>query len=296
VIDSYMKIGTLFGVDIIINKFLIGMVVLASFAGYFEDLTILFFIIFIHELCHTLAARIYGLKVREVELMPFGGVARIESILELNPGIEIFIASAGPVANLIMAMVIVFLNSYYGVLWINGRRFIEMNLMLAGVNLVPALPLDGGRMFRAILTGAVGYKKATAVTSNLGKIIAVLFIGWGVYGIYQGTFNPTVFAMAIFLLHAAVKERRMAPYIFLKDITYKKDSLKKEGSLPVRQMVVQKSVAVKDVIKKFYPNRYHMVVVLNEDLEVIGSVSESKILDALIEHGPNCKIAKLLKS
>jgi len=290
-----MKIGTLFGVDIIINKFLIGMVVLASFAGFFEDLTILFFIIFIHELCHTLAARVCGFKVREVELMPFGGVARIESILELNPGIEIFIASVGPIANLIMAMVIVFLSSYYGVLMDNGSRLIEMNLMLAGVNLVPALPLDGGRMFRAILTGVVGYKKATSIVSNLGKVIAVLFIGWGIFGIYRGTFNPTVFIMAIFLMYAAVKERRMATYIFLKDITYKKDSLKREGSLPVRQMVVQKSAAVKDVINKFHPNRYHMVVVLNDDWEVIGSISESKIVDALIEHGPHCKIAKLLK-
>jgi stage IV sporulation protein FB len=295
VVDSNMKIGTLFGVDIIINKFLIGMVVLASFTGFFEDLTILFFIIFIHELCHTLAARVYGLKVREIELMPFGGVARIESILELNPGIEIFIASAGPIANLIMAMIIVFLNSYYGALLDNGSRFIEMNLMLAGVNLVPALPLDGGRMFRAILTGVVGYKKATTIATNLGKVIAVLFIGWGFFGIYQGTYNPTVFTMALFLLYAAVKERRMATYIFLKDITYKKDSLKKEGSLPVRQMVVRNSVAVKDVINKFYPNRYHMVVVLNEDWEIIGSISEGKIVDALIEHGPNCKIAKLLK-
>jgi len=290
-----MKIGTLFGVDIIINKLLIVLLVIASFYGYLETLSLLFFIIFVHDFCHTLAARVFNLKVKEIELMPFGGVARIESLFGLNPGAEIFIAAAGPLSNIIMSMIAVFLHSYYNVQISNFSLFVEYNLMLAGFNLLPALPLDGGRMLRAILSKAVGIKKGTLIAVNMGKALAIIISLWGIYGIYRGVFNPTAFTISAFMMYSAIKEQRFATYIFLRDITYKKDSLLKKGAMPIRQLAVRASSPLKEIIDKFNPNRYHIIIVLEDKLRVIGNISESELVNGLIEYGSGIRIGKLLK-
>ena len=110
-----------------------------------------------HELAHVAAALALGYRVREIELLPFGGVARIDNIGEAGAINEIVVAAAGPLASLVMAAVLHFTAVQVPALAFGLEFYFEVNIMLALFNLLPGLPLDGGRILRALiaLCGAI---------------------------------------------------------------------------------------------------------------------------------------------
>jgi stage IV sporulation protein FB len=172
--------------------------------------------------------------------------------------------------------------------------FIQANLMLAGFNLLPAFPLDGGRILRAILSRELGIKRATRITTIGGFVLALFLVMTGVYAIYYGIFNPTLFVMAGFLAYSAVKENRMATYVMVRDLTYKRDILIREGAIQSRELVVLYDLPLKDVIKKFVPHRYHIIVLVDEQLRPRGYLTEKDIVDGLMDHGLNVPVFRLL--
>src|SRR5690554_122819 len=210
-----MKIGTFFDVDIYINKLLLAMIIISVIMGNGRKIATIFLVIFIHELAHVITARMFRLKVKEIELYPFGGAIRLESLLELNPTHEIIISLAGPIVNIIIATAYIALDSS---LPIEGHEhFIRANLMLACFNILPALPLDGGRATRAILSREIGLKKATQIMSRGGIVLSIFLIASGVYGILNGIFNITIFFIAAFLIYSSIKEKKTAAYIMMRD-------------------------------------------------------------------------------
>lgn len=119
----------------------------------------------------------------EIELYPFGGVARLEGLLELEPQVERQIAWGGPLSNflLVALALVVYNNRYYCNLLTEDLIlfFIRANLTLAFFNLFPALPLDGGRILRSLLAERYGFRKATKQAAFLGKVLAVAVFLWG---------------------------------------------------------------------------------------------------------------------
>jgi stage IV sporulation protein FB len=291
-----MRIGTFFNIDIYISKYLLLLVAVIIITGHGGNLTALFFIFFIHEMSHVLAARLLGMKVEEIELLPFGGAVKVQSIFEMNPLHETLIAGAGPFSNILLLLF------YFGGIqlgWISvgspDPGFVNTNLMLAGFNLLPALPLDGGRILRALLAQQLGMKRATQIASGMGLLLALVLATAGVYGLYYRVFNYSLFILAGFLVYSAAKERRNATYVMLRDITYKKESLLKEGSLQIRNIAVLSSLPLKEVVKKFTPQRYHYIQVLDEQLREKGSLNEGEIVNGLMDHGPNATVGRLLR-
>jgi stage IV sporulation protein FB len=291
-----MRIGRIFDIDIYISKYLLLLVAVILITGHGGNLTAIFFIFLIHEMSHVLTARLLKMKVDEIELLPFGGAVKIQSMFELNPLHEILIAGAGPLSNILLLLL------YFGGIqmgWIHTAvpdpDFVNINLLLAGFNLLPALPLDGGRILRAILTGQMGIKRSTQIASAMGLLLALMLATAGIYGLYYRVFNYSMFILAGFLVYSAAKERRNATYVMLKDITYKKESLRKEGSLPIRNIAVLSSLPLKEVVKKFAPQRYHYIQVLDEQLKERGSLNESQIVNGLLDHGANTPVGKLLR-
>lgn len=291
-----MRIGKIFDIDIYISKYLLLLVAVMVITGNSGNFTAIFFIILIHEMAHVIAARILKLKVREIELLPFGGAVKIQSIFELNPIHEVIIAAAGPISNILLLM-IYFWGIQMG--WVKeaiaNTFFINTNLMIAGFNLLPALPLDGGRILRAILSREMGIKKATQIASGAGLLLALLLAVVGIYGLYYRVFNYSIFILAGFLAYSAFKERRTATYVMLRDITYKKEALLKEGSLPIRNIAVIYDLPIKDVVKRFVPQKYHYVQVLDEQLREKGILNESQIVNGLMDYGANVPIGRLTR-
>jgi Zn-dependent protease len=219
-----MKIAKLAGIDIFIHFTFFILVIWvafiqwklngsigAAFSGVVFILAI-FSCVVLHELGHALAAKEYGIKTQDIILLPIGGVARLEKMPN-QPIQELWVALAGPAVNLgIAALCAVFL-------WVTNtftptnelaittgpfvKRVMGVNIFLILFNMIPAFPMDGGRVLRALLATRVAYVKATKISANLGQGIALIF---GVVGFF---YNPILLFIAFFVWMGAAQETRM---------------------------------------------------------------------------------------
>lgn len=172
----------------------------------------LFVCVLLHELGHSLAARRYGIQTRSITLLPIGGVASLEKIPE-DPKQEIIVAFAGPAVNVVIAGMLLLILSLTGQLSelnaedltvIQASNFLTMlmmvNITLVVFNLIPAFPMDGGRVFRAALSFAMDRVKATKWAANAGKLLALFFIIFGLFN------NPFMILIGVFVIFGAQTE------------------------------------------------------------------------------------------
>jgi len=164
----------------------------------------------LHELGHALAARRYGIATPDITLLPIGGLARLARLPE-KPSEEVVIAIAGPAVNVVIAAVLVIVfgarfepvsmaeieNPTYGFL----TRLAVVNIFLVLFNLIPAFPMDGGRVLRALLAIRLGRRKATDLAARIGQGLA---FGFGFLGLIGG--NVILVFIAIFVYLAAAAE------------------------------------------------------------------------------------------
>jgi len=187
-----LKLATVAGIEIRVHAtmlLLVWLMLLASSAdgsAAFDGmlwLTVLFGSVLLHELAHCVVALRHGVHVSEVELLPIGGVSKMDRIPD-NPTEELAIAAAGPLTSLALGACSLGLAAVVGAsLWtpdLYGGSWLQrlgwLNLLLGGFNLLPALPLDGGRIFRALLERRVGPLEATHLAARAGRYFAIAMI------------------------------------------------------------------------------------------------------------------------
>jgi Zn-dependent protease len=163
-------------------------------------MAVLFGSVVLHELGHALAARSFGIRTAHITLFPFGGIAAIEN-MPRNPWQEAVIAIAGPAVNAVLAVGFGLAWASFGGGWL--ATFAVINLIMGVFNLVPAFPMDGGRVFRAILTPGLGWVRASRVAIAVGRGFAVLFVV-GALALGQ----PSLALVGAFLLFATWIEAR----------------------------------------------------------------------------------------
>lgn len=173
--------------------------------------SLLFLCVVAHEFGHIFAARRYGIATPDVILLPIGGLARLERIPE-DPKQELIVALAGPAVNVVIAAALIaFLGmrtfSSFGALEDPQvpllMRLAQANIILVLFNLVPAFPMDGGRVLRALLAMKVGRSRATGVAAKIGQGLAVIMMVLGFMG------QPMLFVLAVFIWIAARQEARI---------------------------------------------------------------------------------------
>jgi Zn-dependent protease len=236
------KIGRFFGIDLYIHwTFLL----LPLFAVWSQQenptvsvpfllglITALFTCVVLHEYGHALTARQFGINTRDITLYPIGGVARLERISE-KPWEEFWIAVGGPAVNVAIAIILLailvplaFVNPNL-VLQSNAGQFLMYllagNIFLVIFNMVPAFPMDGGRVFRAILSMWLGHLQATRIAATVGMIVA---IGGGA-ALFLWNQNPFTLAVAFFVLLAGQQELRYVEW------RHQRQALDDEEALPV---------------------------------------------------------------
>ncbi|MCF8010559.1 MAG: M50 family metallopeptidase [Clostridiales bacterium] len=288
-----MKICRLAGVDVYLNPFFLGLLALFFIAGVLVKGLTAFGSVFIHEFAHVITARKLGVEVSRVELMPFGGVASMSDEMFNKPYKELQVSMAGPICNFILILAALGL-------WNNNiipgnliPFFIQCNLIIACFNLLPAFPLDGGRVYRAFLASRVGLAEATRVAAVQGQRWAVFLFVLGFFGIYLGVTGIDISLVALFLFYASTREKRAVPYLLMKHLVRKKEELLEGHILPVRIMVSLDSVPLSKIIKDFLPQKYHFVMVMDSNGEIKGRATESQIVDKVLEGNLELPVGQL---
>jgi stage IV sporulation protein FB len=289
-----VKLGTILGVALFVNPFFIALIALFFVAGVLEKGLVAFFVVLIHELAHAMVAKKLGVQATEVELLPFGGVTRMGSEPALEPAKELYIALAGPASNGLMVLAALTCKNYG--LWDDsiGPFFLQSNVLIAAFNALPALPLDGGRVYRALLSGSLGIKKATYRAASYGQAWAVLIMALGVTGLLMGITGLDVMITGMFLYYAATREKAAAPYLFMRHISKKKEELAAAGVLPAKTLVAMEHVELGDIVRPFIPQKFHLVIVLDRNLAYKGMVTEDRIVDALMAEGLSFPVGKVI--
>lgn len=299
-----IKIGRYAGIDVYIHMtfFLLLLWVAVSHwmqgvgaAGVFIGIVFIlsiFACVTLHEYGHALAARHYGIQTRDITLLPIGGLARLER-MPRKPIQEIYVALAGPAVNLAIAGVLyVWLHLTAGfaplseLTLVSGpllERLMMVNVFLLAFNLIPAFPMDGGRVLRAALAMRSNYVEATRKAAQVGQFFAFLF---GVAGLFMG--NPMLMVVALFVWIGAAQEAGMA------------HMNKALSGIPVREaMVTDFKVLNHDdrlehaISLTIAGSQNDFPVMHNGD--VVGVLSQSALLSALRSHGEQSPVSQFMQ-
>ena len=245
----------------------------------------LFACVVLHEYGHALTARRYGIKTRDITLLPIGGVARLERIPRI-PSQELAVALAGPAVNVVIgAVLFAFLmltgHSYSGFdSDIPGRGsnligdLMQLNFTLALFNLLPAFPMDGGRVLRAVLAMKIRRLKATRIASILGQLMAVLFALVGLMG-----HQPFLLFIALFVYFGASQEYQTIRWESAVEGMAVRDAMMTSFRTLVTADPLSHAVALS------MQSSQHDFPVLDENFNMAGLILRKDLIAALSKEG-----------
>ncbi|NLH98222.1 MAG: site-2 protease family protein [Chthonomonadales bacterium] len=252
----------------------------------------LFGCVLLHEFGHALAARRYGIKTRDITLLPIGGVARLERMPD-DPRQELVVALAGPAVNVVIAaalliwLIVTSTLSPFGSVGVASGPFIErlliVNVILVLFNMIPAFPMDGGRVVRALLAMRMEYTRATQTAANLGQGLAMLF---GLFGLLTGHFM--LLFIAFFVWIGAAQEASMVQM---------KSAL---GGIPVSRAMLTnfETVSPTDPLQKpvdLLLQGFQQDFPVLWGNELIGVLTRSDLISGLSQRGPNATVQEVMR-
>ena len=258
---------------------------------------LLFLCVVLHEFGHAIAAKSYGINTPDITLLPIGGVARLERIPE-EPKQELVIAIAGPVVNVIIAaclFVVIGARGYFpiapGVQ--SGDMLValcEINVLLVLFNLLPAFPMDGGRVLRALLATRLSYARATQVAATVGQAFAFLFgiVGlFGIPGLYHA--NPFLIFIAFFVYLGASQEAALAQ---MRDVSRR---------FPVSSAMVREfrtlvaTATLQEAVDALLATSQHDFPVVDENGSVAGILTRHDLIAALRKDDPTVRVSDVMR-
>lgn len=278
------KIGSVWGVPIELHlTFIILMVgvLILSYPQLYPFALVLFLFIFVvlHELAHSLVARHYKIQVRKIVLYPIGGVSEIEEISE-NPRIEWRVSIAGPLASFAIGSFLIAVDrvlllevpktSIGSSLSTVGSFALDLgllNLLLGAFNLIPAFPMDGGRVFRAFLAEHMNFSDATKYAAFLGRLFGILMVLFGF--VFPSYFLLIV--VGVFVYIGATEETESTIVSTTLARVRVRDVMSSEVA------AVSPSTTLDEAVEMMFKARYHDAIV-EKDGELLGIVTWSEIM------------------
>ena len=250
----------------------------------------------LHESGHLIAARLLHIPIAQIEITPYGGLIMMEDIASQPPIAAFFVAFSGPLASLIGFCISCF-GIYQGILSISfAHSFARANLLLLLINLSPALPLDGGRMLRTIMSRYVSWQKATRVLSRAGYIIGILFISISILFAFHGTLIFTPIFIGFYFIYAAAQEQKSSLARYITALIARRKLLDERTVMPVQYLAVSENARLYALLTCMHPGKYHMLIVLSEDgLKYKAILHEQQLCQYLMENDPAQKIADCIE-
>lgn len=268
-----------------------GESVLAALVGVGFILA-LFGCILLHELGHALTARRYGVSTKDIILLPIGGVARLQKMPE-QPLHELAVAAAGPAVNVVIAALLA-VALYFVVgpeqMLVGGlaegsnffQNLMWVNVVLVVFNLIPAFPMDGGRMLRAVLAMQMPYERATNIAASVGQALAILFAIVGLF------LNPFLLFIALFVYLGATGEAQLTEVrMLLRDVPV-------TAAMITNFRTVTPNDTLKAVVNELLDGSQMDFPVIEEGV-FRGMIRRRDLAQALQEQGPETLVAEVMQ-
>jgi len=299
-------IGRLFGSELRVHVTFFLLLAWVGYAAYVQAgpqaalvniafVLCLFACVIAHEYGHALTARRYGIATPDITLLPIGGLARLERMPE-NPRHEIVVALAGPAVNIVIwAVLALFFGAHLSPDLLTGGEITAssffaaiamINLILALFNLIPAFPMDGGRVLRALLSMRMDRVRATRAAAHAGQFVALLLGFWGLSG-----GNPVLVLIAVFVFVAANAESNdVAMRAVARRVLAREAMITAYESLLPSDSVDAAGAALIRTTQHEFP-------VLDQAGALLGFVTRNAIFAARHEDGPNPhSVAEIMQS
>ncbi|MBL9143638.1 MAG: site-2 protease family protein [Verrucomicrobiaceae bacterium] len=299
------KLGRFLGIDVYIHlTFLVLLAFigashwmagqnLADALGGMVFFILLFGCVLLHEYGHALMARKFGIGTRDIILLPFGGVASLERMPD-KPSQELWVALAGPAVNVVIALGLALWLTLTGT-WeplsqigpVHGNlaeRLLAVNLGLVAFNMLPAFPMDGGRVLRALLAMKLDHARATRIAATIGKGMAAVF---GIAGLFG---NPMLLVIAFFVWMGASQEANASS---MKSAFH---------GVTVREAMVTDFASVSshstlgDVSRLILATSQQDFPVINHDGRAIGMLTSEDVFAAIREHDPDTLVVDVMRT
>jgi stage IV sporulation protein FB len=252
--------------------------------GYFVEMLTLFGVVTIHELGHVAAAKSFGWRVREVQLLPFGGVAAVDEASNVPAREEFLVALCGPLQNAWMAAFAYTMNllgwgdSAY---W---QYFLQANVVVGLFNLLPVLPLDGGKMLQSLLSYVISYHRAMTVSTYLSLLVSIMVVIAAVIRYPGGGVQLNLLVIGIFLFYSNWFGYKNLPYLFLRFLVNRESRSRKlleEGELPLPILIRSDSQPM-EVFRRFMREKPHLLYMVGKSGSVLQILPERKLLQAYL--------------
>lgn len=264
--------------------------------GLITQALLIFALVIGHELAHLFTAKAYGFRVVGMEIFPFGGAAYCDDLFEGRKVEESIMALAGPVFNLILlftAQALRWLGYWTGP---SGEDFVRINFWLAAFNLLPILPLDGGRVARALFSDAFGFVRTTKVFARLGQVFGALLALIGITLLEKEKSIEsfiTLIILAIFFLLSGNKEIASARITFLRQLTRKKEELLRKGLMKSKVLTAYAETPLVRIVEELTPDRYALIHLPGKEFQVEKMLTETEVVEGMLQHGIHYPVGKL---
>ncbi|ULO08683.1 M50 family metallopeptidase [Paenibacillus sp. 19GGS1-52] len=273
----------IWGIEFTLHPLFVIVMFFSVLTGQFLELLTLFMIVLVHEMGHVCAALLTGVSVKSVQLLPFGGVAIIEDHGQLTASREIGIALAGPLQNGIMIVIA------YGILQAgvgNGaflNYFIQANTIIALFNLLPILPLDGGKVLQAAISLLLPYYFTLLWSGRVSVTASILVVAYALLPLGAGGgLRLNLLMIGAFLLYSNITDHRNFPYRFVSFLMHREAVYERHlrtGSV-ARPIVALAAKPLDDILRLFKRNQYHFIYVLNDSGDVLAVVPEQRLISS----------------
>jgi len=250
---------------------------------------LLFACVVLHEFGHALAAKAFGINTPDITLLPIGGVARLERMPE-KPMQELVIALAGPMVNVVIALGLFVAGGSEALLnpsTVEGgglvAQLLTINILLVLFNLLPAFPMDGGRVLRALLATRLSYARATQVAASIGQGFAFVF---GFIGLI---WNPFLIFIALFVYIGASQEAALAQ---MKDVSRRFPV----SSAMVREFhTLPENATLQEAVDALLATSQHDFPVVDETGNVAGVLTRHDLIAALRKDDPQLRVSDVMR-
>ncbi len=250
---------------------------------------LLFLCVVLHEFGHAFAAKAFGINTPDITLLPIGGVARLERMPE-EPVQELVIAVAGPLVNVVIALGLFVAGgsqAFFNPSTVEGgslvTQLMTINILLLLFNLLPAFPMDGGRVLRALLATRMTYARATQIAALIGQGFAFAF---GFIGLL---FNPFLIFIALFVYIGASQEAALAQ---MKDVSRR---------FPVASAMVREfrtlaaNATLDEAVDALLATSQHDFPVMDETGSVAGLLTRHDLIAALRKNDPGLRVGDVMR-